>query len=216
MDNIDTNQLAQQYQPLVYKIVNQWTNKLPLAYEDILGYAEEGLAIAINSYDPKKRNKHTGKVGQQGFKQYAAWCMRHTILNGSNTEGHIVKFSAYQQKKRKEEGSNTFIMKSIDINYDDNGDMHCNIPEMGAEDPYVGLTDVYDRLYQKIERKFSKRDCDIFYRTMGLKDRDQEQNKLIAKRYKLAPCTITFINKQIITYIKADQELCDELYELLS
>lgn len=215
-DDKEREALAVQYQPLVHKIVNQWINKLPLTSDDILGYAEEGLVVAINTYDPEKKGRKTGKKGNQSFKQYAAWCMLHAILNGSNNEGHTVKLSAYHQQKRKNAGESTFIMKSIDITYDEDGEVHSNIPEIGVNDPYIGLTDIYDRLYDKIENHFSKRDCDMFYRVMGLKNRDQEQGKIIAKRYKIAPCTVTLITKKIVSYIKEDKELCDELYEILA
>ena len=41
--------------------------------------------------------------------------------------------------------------------------------------------DIFDTLYSKLEDKFSKRDCDIFYMTFGLKDYDVIKGKDIAK-----------------------------------
>ena len=214
MTTQEKEELAKKYQPLVYKIALQWIGKLPLTFGDILGYGNMGLAKALNEYNPDKINKD-GNKGSQTFQQYAAYSILHSILNGSNQEGHIVKFSAYQQKKRREQGESTHIMKSIDINVGPDGDYRLNIPEIGEEDKYIGLKDVYSRLYDRIESKFSKRDCDIFYKVLGLKDYKIVKGTDLAKQYHIAPCTITIIKNKIVNYIKQDEELCDELYELV-
>lgn len=212
---MNREEIALQYQPLVHKITNQWKDRLPLTQQDILGFAEQGLVVAINTYDPKKKNKNTGKVGKQTFKQYAAWCILHEILNGANNEGHIVKMSAYHQKKRKESGSSTYIYKSINIAYDDEGEYRGNIPELSETDPYIGMSDVYNKLYTHIEQNFSKRDCDVFYRFYGLKNKEPEQGKKIAESYDISPCTVTLITKKIIKSIQQNPDLCEELEELL-
>ena len=59
--------------------------------DDVIGFAEEGLVDAMNTYNPNKG---------QSFKSYAAYRILYFIQNGSNSQGHTVKFSAYMQKKK--------------------------------------------------------------------------------------------------------------------
>ena len=99
-DPKERERLFIQYKNLMFKIVNQYSGKLPLQFDDIVGAAMEGFTKALNSY----------KTGtSQSFQQYAAWCMRNNILTSANEEGHVVKFNAYQQKKAKERGESTRI-----------------------------------------------------------------------------------------------------------
>lgn len=220
LNDKDTREkLAIQYQPLVHKISNQWKGRLPLEYRDIVGYAEEGLVMAFNSYDPDKIGKDGNKT-KQSFRQYAAWCILHAILNGANNEGHTVKFSSYLQNKRKKEGSSCFIMKSLDCSVvDDDGNLKMDIPDEQSIDINNMLleeSDVMKSLFKRVEEKFCKRDCDIFYSSLGLKGKDMAMGKDLAKKYHIAPCTVTFTVKKVVKYIRKDEELWDALWEVLN
>lgn len=199
-------QLAKQYQPLVHKIVNQQLNKTALSPSDVLGFAEEGLVVAMNTYNPDKG---------QTFKQYAGYQILYAIQNGSNTQGHTVTFSAYMQKQAKEEGRSTWIMKSIDIHTDENGNEYCNIPVPSYEMSITDPESVYNELYEVIEKKFSSRDCKIFYQSFGLKHYKQHKGIELAKKYNCSGTNITLIVKKIINYIRTQPALMEELKEIM-
>lgn len=194
-------QIAIKYEPLVHKIVNQLRESSPHTEDDVLGYAWEGLAMAINNYNPNST---------QNFMQYAAYQIRYNILNGNNAEGHTVKFSAYNQRKQLEAGASTWIMRRIKCQETDDGDCVYNIREPEVyndafrEDPSV-------KIYNMIKDKFSKRDLDVFCRLYGLNNKKQVRGTELARKYKVTSTTISLINKKILNYIKSDKDLVDEL-----
>ena len=199
-------QIAKQYQPLVYKIAHQQKNNTPLPWQDVLGFAEEGLAKALNDYKDGKG---------QTFRQYAGYQILYSIQNGINNEGHTVKFSAYMQQKAKENGGSTWIMKSIDMRVDENGEEKCNIKEPSVSPEVNSHLSIMNELYQDLESHFSAKDCDIFYQMYGLKNYDFTKGIDIAKQYKCSAPNVTLICKKIINYIKSNQLLMDELATLL-
>lgn len=196
--------IAKQYQQLVYKIANQQKYKTALSYEDVVGFGEEGLATAINNYDPTKG---------QTFKQYAGYMILYYIQNGSNTEGHTVHFSAYMQKKARDRGESTWIMSSIDNHVDDDDENKRSMtPVADEKKPYDR---VLPELYEAIEKHFSQHDVEIFYKSFGLKNYDVYKGSDLAKMYGCSGPNITLIKQKIINYIKKDETLLDELADLL-
>lgn len=206
-DPKERERLFIQYKNLMFKIVNQYTGKLPLPFEDIVGAAMEGFTKALNSY----------KTGtSQSFQQYAGWCMRNNILTTANEEGHVVKFNAYQQKKAKERGESTFISQSISNIYEDTQEDKLEI--LGTEDPEFDNfdeTEALTNLFTWMEYNFSKRDCEIFYLYFGLNGRPQTKGIDIAKQFKVSAATVTVTNKKIIKKVKENPVLLDNLRELL-
>ena len=199
--------LFNKYIPLLYKIVNQWVGKLPLEFDDIVGYAQEGFVYSMNTYKSDTT---------QTFKQYAAWCMRNFILSGANEEGHTVKYSAYNQKKTKDAGGSTYIMRSIDMNWDsrENGPFEtiAGIDEI----PIDGTAeDAYREMHKFVVKNFSVRDCDMFFRTYGLFGKEAEKCKDIANSYNLSAASVTITNKKIIKAIQNDKDLMEILVKLL-
>lgn len=206
-DPQERERLFIQYKNLMFKIVNQYSGKLPLSFDDIVGAAQEGFVKAMNTY----------KDGtSQSFQQYAGWCMRNNILTTANEEGHIVKFNAYQQKKAKERGESTYITQSISNIYEETQEDKLEI--LGIEDPEVDNLDedeVFSNLFSWLEYNFSKRDCEIFYLYFGLNGRAQTKGIDIAKQFKVSAATVTVTNKKIIKKLKENEDLLSCLRNLL-
>ena len=55
---IVSNELVEQYEPLVNKITKQFVDKVKVSWDDVKSMAYEGLAIAFNTYD-SERSKMT-------------------------------------------------------------------------------------------------------------------------------------------------------------
>ena len=199
-------ELARKYTPLVYKIALQNKDKTPLDYDDVIGFGFEGLADALNTYDPNKG---------QTFLQYAGYRIYYFIKNGTYEEGHVVKFSAYNQEQAKKKGLPTFISKSIVSNTDENGDVKWNIPEPSCEQNHTDLEKVLYDLQSFVSRKFSTRDAEVFFQTFGLAGRDEIIRTKIAKQYNITSASITYINQRIIKAINKDDVMREKLEALL-
>jgi hypothetical protein len=199
-----TNEQALQYSNLVHKLTNQLSKSSPFSYEDIEGYAWEGLCMAFNTY---KENS------TQTFLQYAAYQIKYNIWNKGNTEGSAVTLSAYHQRKLKDSNVSTYIMKHIETKVDKNGDARFNIKEPSVN-PYINKEEIYNELYSYLDKKFSKRELSIFYKTMGLKNYEVTKGCILAKSYNVSNASITLNNKKIISYIRQNEELLDLLRDL--
>ena len=73
--------VAKKYEPLIHKICHQWVGKINLPYDDLLGFAYEGLTYAMNNYG-KKNKKSTATdeaVLSYTFGQFAAYCILNQI-----------------------------------------------------------------------------------------------------------------------------------------
>lgn len=197
---------ARQYTPLVYKIVEQNRDKSPLTYDDIVGFGFEGLADAMNTYEPE--------FGQS-FLQYAAYRIYYFIMNGTNREGHIVAFSDYQQKKAKQEGRPTYIFQQIQSKTDENGEEQWNIPEMSIDPEKTNIGQALEDIRIFVSTRFSARDTDIFFKTFGLGEEDDVPRIKIAKQYNVSSAAITYVNQRIIAAIREDDALREELEDLL-
>lgn len=202
----EREEYANQYTPLVYKIANQNKDKTPLTYDDIIGFGFEGLADAMNTYNPDSG---------QSFLQYAAYRIYYFIMNGTNREGHIVTFSNYQQKKAKAEGRPTYIHQSIISRTDSDGEEHWNIPEPSVDPDRTSVDNALEDIRIFVTSHFSARDADIFFQTFGLGDKEDVPRTQIAKQYNVSSAAITYVNQRIITAIRSDEVLCEELEDLL-
>lgn len=197
---------AVMYTPLVHKIAQQNKDKLPLPYDDLVGFGFEGLTRAMNDYK---------EGGTQSFLQYAAYCIYYAMTNGANNEGHIVKFSPYQQEKARKEGRPTYIHQRIISTMGSDGEEHYNIPEPAEKPKMVDLGTTLVHLEEFVRSHFSTRDADVFFQSFGLGDREEIPRVQIAKQYNVTSASITYINQRIIRAIKADELVGGELESLL-
>lgn len=206
----EKNELVKKYEPLVNKMVKQFTSKVAVSWSDVKSMAYEGLAIAINTYDSEKSNMN--------FTQFAAFAIRNNILTSLDNELRTVKMSAYNQKKAAESGEASFSTVRIDYSVgcsDDDNRKPQEIKLGMYENETFSDGDVFDYLYTRLEDQFNSRDCEIFYRTYGLKGFDDMTGVEISKMFKLSIASVSVINKKIINYIRKDEELCEMLANLI-
>lgn len=216
MNTTEANAFVAKYEPLVNKLTKQFVDKINVPWDDVKSMAYEGLAIALNSYDPK-RSKMT-------FLQYAGFAIRNNILTGLNNELRTVKLSAYAQKKAVERGDAVFNTVSIDYSNNDNptnsgynfsgAPKRSEIDKLSTSDKWSD-GDVFETLYSKLEDNFSTRDCEIFYMTFGLKNYDETKGKDIADYFGISRSLVSVKVKGIIGFIQKDNDLVEILANLL-
>ena len=211
MTDIEKNTLVQQYDPLINKITKQYSDKVKASWEDLKSMAYEGFAIAINTYD-STRSKMT-------FAQFAGFAIRNNILTSLNNELRTVKLSAYAQKKAIEKGDAVFNSVSIEANWDSDSD-HVGGPKKKdmlniRQEEKFSDGDIFETLYSKLEENLPMRDCEIFYRTFGLKDFEEEKGKDIAVYFGISRALVSIKLRSVIQFIQKDEELVEVLSNFL-
>lgn len=215
MNKIDLNALVAQYEPLVNKLTKQFVDKVKVPWDDVKSMAYEGLAIAINNYDPNR--------SKMSFMQYAGFAIRNNILTSLNNELRTVKLSAYAQKKALEHGEAIFNSVSFDANRGDDTNRGAAMngapklrdwDKMSTSDKWSD-GDIFETLYTRLEETFPTRDCEIFYMTFGLKNYDETKGKDIAKYFGISCSLVSVKVKGIISFIQKDNDLVEILANLL-
>lgn len=212
MTEFEKNELVKKYEPLVNKMVRQFSEKVHAPWDDIKSMAYEGLAIAINTYDSERSNMN--------FTQFAGFAIRNNILTSLNNELRTVKLSAYAQKKVVEYGESTFNTISIDSLHTNDDNTHIG---MSSSKYYSAMSveakfddgDVFETLYYELENNFSDRDCKIFYMTFGLKNYDITKGKDIAELFNVSKGTVSVRVNIMINFIRKNEDLMEILANLL-
>lgn len=216
MNEIEKNNLVKQYEPLVNKITKQFVDKINVSWEDVKSMAYEGLAIAMKTYDPERST--------MTFMQFAGFAIRNNILTGLNNELRTVKLSAYAQKKAIERGEAVFNTVTLDMTINDSPTKGgSNSPGGPKKTDWANLVaeakfddgDIFETLYSKLEDNLPMRDCEIFYRTFGLKDFEEEKGKDIAEYFGISRSLVSIKLKTVISFIQKDDELVEILSNLL-
>lgn len=212
MTEFEKNELVKKYEPLVNKMVRQFSEKVHAPWDDIKSMAYEGLAIAINTYNSERSNMN--------FTQFAGFAIRNNILTSLNNELRTVKLSAYAQKKVVEYGESTFNTISIDSLNTNDDNTHIG---MSSSKYYSAMSveakfddgDVFETLYYELENNFSDRDCKIFYMTFGLKNYDITKGKDIAELFNVSKGTVSVRVNIMINFIRKNEDLMEILANLL-
>lgn len=212
MTEQEKNQIVVKFEPLINKLVKQYHEKVCCSWEDIKSMAYEGLAIALRNYDKERSN--------MSFTQFAGFAIRNNILTSLDNELRTVKLSAYAQKKTIDAGGESFNTISIDnylLGNDDNSKGKNKTREFSelCQEATFSDGDTFETLYSKIEDNFSKRDCEIFYMTFGLKNYDETKGIDIAEYFGISRSLVSIRVKTIIEFIRKDSELCECLANLL-
>lgn len=212
MNEIERNNLVRDYEPLINKLTKQFVDKVHYPWAEIKSMAYEGLAIAMSTYDPE-RSKMT-------FTQFAGFAIRNNILTSLDNELRTIKMSAYAQKVSAERGVSSFNTVSLDAgfaNEEDGRTRKENIiyRALPPQEEKFSDGDVFETLYTKLEDNFSQRDCEIFYRTFGLKEYDEEKGKDIAAYFGISCSLVSNRLKAVITFIQNDEDLVEILANLL-
>lgn len=209
LDNLRQN-VPSTYNPLVNKIVKQFFEKGTTSWDQLLSMAYEGLALAMNNYDPWRSDMN--------FTQYAAFSIRNNILTSLDNELRVVKLSNYAQKKAIEYGESLWNSVSIDALTSKNDDDHTvnkenilNIYENAKFDD----GDVFEYLYMRLESNFPQRECLMFYKTFGLKGYEELKGKDISKELGVSEALVSQKISKIKSWIRKDRDICEMLQNLM-
>ena len=199
------NAAAKVYMPMVYKIVAQYAGKSELSKSELISAAMIGLTNAMNDWD-----QSTGVP----FKTYAGTRIRQQILNDINEFGHNLSgFNDYALKQ----GYTADAVSLDNLLAGDDEMKQDHLAALGfQDDEYSELDDKKLKpLFDLLEKTFSTRDIDIFYRYFTLKGNKKEKSKDIAKSYGMSEGNIRngIINK-IIKFIRTDKKAINILRSL--
>lgn len=199
------NAAAKVYTPMVYKIVNQYIGKSELSKAELISAAMLGLTNAMNDWD---------QASNVPFKTYAGTRIRQQILNDINAHGHSMSgFNDYAMKQG-------YSADAVSLDHLLGGDddmQQDHLAALGfADDEYSELDEKKMKpLFDLLEKTFSTRDVDIFYRYFTLKGNKKEKSKDIAKSYGMSEGNIRngVINK-IIKFLRTDKRAMNILRSL--
>lgn len=210
LTEVQKNKLVEQYTPLVNKLISQFHSKGVTTWDQLSSMAWEGFAIALNNYDETRSNMN--------FTQYAAFAIRNNILTSLDEELRTVKLSNYAQKKAVARGEALFNTVSIDRSSNNDEEDHTVkqkvIMRISSKAKFDD-GDVFEYVYNRVESTFSERDCNIFYKTFGLKGFNDTKGKDIAKEFGISEGLVSQKVKKITTFIRKDNELCEMLQNLM-
>ena len=202
MTELERNNLAKQFLPLVKKISNQMYDKCSLDYEEIEGFAWEGFVKAMNSYDKTRSN--------MSFASYAAYGIRHAIQDGISDTSSTIAVSYYMRKKMSERGEDAPTAISIEKNYENED----HLAQLGFEDETL-FDNPWQVLIQKLSENFPRDWVDMFCDEYGLNGHPVVKCKEIAERLGVSGCLITKRTKKMHEFISSNDELRELLRELL-
>lgn len=200
------NAAAKMYMPVVLKIINTYVGKSRLDKHSLMSAALEGMTAAMNSW---KRESNEKTVS---FKSYLVARVRQQILNDINKYGHSL--SGTNSYAFKEYGSNLLDAVSLDSIPTDDDFKQDRISALGVK-PEVQKYDAWESLFKLIEKVFSTRDVDVFYRFFGLNGRKREKSKDIAKSYNMSEGNIrnSILNK-ILKWLRTNPKASEILSDI--
>jgi len=219
------NAVPKQYDNLIYKIIGQWQGKSTFGQDDLKSMAYEGIVYAMQTYGKRSKKTKGEDVTKLTFGQYAAWCIRNTILENIKQLSHVVRIPISQQQKEKEStGKNT---KSNAVS----GDKVVGHGEDGSKTlfDFMGMTDdtgrgvddadvrkLWDEIYKLLDDEFDKKTMDIFYAFNGLRDYEGKPvpNKELAQKYGCKPSQITYYCYRVKDFMAKDKRVKDRLIEV--
>lgn len=219
LDKRGQREFCKQFEPLVNKITKQFVSKVHIEWERVSSMAWEGFSIALQKYNPDKSTMN--------FVQYAGFSIRNNILTSLDNELRIVKLSAYAQGKIEEMYGSKGLFNTISMDAPAfTNDKNDNETSTGERPNHKNMFDrpvqeqfsdgnIFDYIYQRIESQFSERDCDMFYKSFGLKEFEETKGKDIAKEYGVSEGLVSQKIKRIIKYIRKDNDMCEMLAHLL-
>ena len=220
--------VAKQYMSLVMGIANKYRNS-GLEWNGLVSAGMLGLTNAMRDYrqpdyyaNLEGNETEAKKYKKLSFKQYAGWRIKQQILNDIQEYSRTVRITQHQYKKNVAAGNtlgnfNTVSVDGLSKDDEDRGlaiDRMIGLSGTSNNDDYE-LSDTLRQLKSIIEKKFSQRDCVVFYKVFGLFGYDDMKQKDIAKELGVTPANVNIITKKIISYIQSERnakELLQELY----
>ncbi len=220
--------VAKQYMSLVMGIANKYRDS-GLEWNGLVSAGMLGLTNAMRDYrqpdyyaNLEGNETEAKKYKKLSFKQYAGWRIKQQILNDIQEYSRTVRITQHQYKKNVAAGNtlgnfNTVSVDGLSKDDEDRGlaiDRMIGLSGTSNNDNYE-LSDTMRQLKSIIEKKFSQRDCVVFYKVFGLFGYDDMKQKDIAKELGVTPANVNIITKKIISYIQSERnakELLQELY----
>ena len=203
------NAVAKMYTPLVFKIAKKYEGASTLDRAALISAGMYGLAQAIEKFDIERSN---GKP----FKTFAAAYIDNAIKTDMTEVSRTISTNWYGLKNGTAPSTNSLssILTNDDGDYnDDHFAALADYDDYDSKDKEI----VFNELYKLIESKFSVRDCDIYYRYMGLKNYfgSKQKSKDIAKMYGMSEGNIknSVVNK-INKFIKDTPKAMSLMREL--
>lgn len=204
------NAVARMYTPMVIKIANQFVGKSKLDKSDLMSAGMEGLMLAMQDWSPEGMDDKDPVP----FKTYAAYRIRQKINNEIDINGHDLSGTSWYSFKM---GSKADAISMDAFDGDDKAAAD-HLAALGDEDinkNYDIEDPAWKKLYQMLEKNFSHRDVDIFYRYLGLNGRKREKAGDIAKEYGISQSSINNgVFKKILKYLQTNKKALDILDEL--
>lgn len=212
--NAGKNAVAKMYTPTVLKIAKQLkeTTGTRLDLPSLISAGMEGLALAMQDWK-REPDKKTGKV--VSFKTYAGYRIQQRIKNEIDAQGHtLTGTNWYATAQARKEGT----MAKLDaVSIDQSAIDAEHFNALAVDDKDHNDDPAWKTLFSALEKQFTQRDVDVFYRFFGVNGRKAEKSKDIAKSYGMSEGNIrnSIINK-MLKFIKSKPVLMDMLRDILA
>lgn len=202
------NAATKVYMPMIYKIVNQYLGKSSLSKQELMSAALVGFTGAMNDW--KRKTGDEDEENKVTFKTYAAYRAKQQILNDMNELSHTLSGTNWYATKNYGDKLDAFSLDGI-LGDDDGEFKQDRLAILGVSDANWELNGDENKqwksLFDLLEKMFTQREVDIFYRFFGLNGYKKEKSKDIAKSYGMSEGNIrnSIINK-MINFLKKDKK----------
>lgn len=208
--------VAKQFTPLVIKMANQFVGKCGLDKSELISSGMLGLTLAMNQYKNPEEIRKAGGESNMTFASYAAYCIRNQILQDITELDGVVKQSYYAKKKEGVAQINSIDHSENDDEETISIDRMIELSEEPDYEPTRNEEKEWQKVFKKLESKFSSRDCDIFYRVFGLNGRKMEKTTEVARSLNTYISNIVRITQNMLAFLKKDSETREFLEGILS
>lgn len=208
------NAASKMYMPVVMKVVNGFVGQSNLDKPALMSAALLAMTNAMNDWGKPKKDD---KKKYTSFKTYLAYRVRQQIVDDMDKYGHSLSGTSWYARKKY--GASLLDAVSIDGNPNNDDDIDQDkrgyLADKIAAPETKETTDLWESLYKLMEKTFSVRDMDVFYRYFGLNGRKREKSKEIAKSYGMSEGNIrnSVINK-IIKWLRGNDKASDILADI--
>jgi len=222
------NAAAKMYTPLVLKIASQYIGKSRLDKPSLISAGMEGLVDAMNDWNPlgvnvQDKEGEPEKVKKVAFKTYAAYRIQQAILNDINKNGHSLSGTNwYATDKYGAAALDAISLDGLTKDKDDDDFQQDHLLALGEEPDCFGHDpakeeESWKNVFELMDKTFSKRDCEIFYRYFGLGPYHgkRQKSKDIAKEFGMSEGNIrnSIINK-ILKFLKTNPKAISMMADL--
>lgn len=210
------NEVAKRYMPLVHSIANKYVGQSKLDRNELISAGLEGLVMAMDKFKPVDGDSDEKTVS---FKTFAGYMIRNYITAEMTQSNTLSGANWYNTAKYGYAMFNALSLDNFGRGGGDDEFDQDHLKALGVEDEepkqYSKEGKMWDELYKALEKKFSQRDVDVFYRFFGVNGRKREKSKDIAKSYGMSQGNIrnSILNK-MLRWIKENPQVADIISDL--